>query len=121
MNAGGPMRRLSAIAVLLVGSMTAADAPKEPARRDLEGEPLPPGVLARMGSARLRHVVSTLFTSDGKALIGIGDRGSSIYVWDVGSGRLVKKIEYAPLPFRTMYILTEREGKVVLWGYDEPD
>jgi RNA polymerase sigma factor (sigma-70 family) len=62
------------------------------ARDDEPGEPLPAGVLARLGSTRLRHsdsVLDVAFLPDGKSLIA-ADR-SSIRVWDSGTGRELRR------------------------------
>jgi RNA polymerase sigma factor (sigma-70 family) len=56
-------------------------------RKDFYGDPLPPGVLARMGSSQFRHTrADIVFSKDGKRLISAG---SDLFVnhWDLNSGK----------------------------------
>jgi hypothetical protein len=70
-----------------------AEAPKteeaKQTKKDYYGDPLPPGVLARMGTVQLRHIDADVrFSVDGKKLISAGGDGVIGY-WDVASGKLV--------------------------------
>ncbi len=65
-------------------------------RVDLYGDPLPPGAIARMGTARFRHedsVNTIAFSPDGRLLIsGTGLRetlypSNAVYLWDLATGR----------------------------------
>jgi RNA polymerase sigma factor (sigma-70 family) len=66
---------------------------EKPARTDREGELLPAGALARMGSTRLRHgwgkVVA--FSADSQTVTSIGG-DEAIRIWDVASGRLLRQL-----------------------------
>ena len=56
-------------------------------RKDFYGDPLPPGVLARMGSSQFRHWRADIaFSKDGKSLISAG---ADLFVnhWDLNSGK----------------------------------
>ncbi len=56
---------------------------------DQQGDPLPPGAVARLGSSRLTHadtVEALAFTADGKGLLA-GARDGSLILWDVPSGK----------------------------------
>jgi RNA polymerase sigma factor (sigma-70 family) len=75
-----------------------AEAPKaeegKQAKKDLYGDPLPPGVLARMGTVRLRQPYADVrFAPDGKTLISAGGDGI-IGFWDVSSGKLADQKEF---------------------------
>lgn len=58
-------------------------------RVDNFGFPLPPGAIARMGLARLRHggyLYSLMFSPDGKSLASRGSDGR-VRIWDVNNGK----------------------------------
>jgi RNA polymerase sigma factor (sigma-70 family) len=70
-------------------------------RRDQFGDPLPDGVVARLGSMRLRHgatISDVCFTPDGQALISAGGDGL-IHVWDVTTGKERLRIHDPTGPF----------------------
>jgi RNA polymerase sigma factor (sigma-70 family) len=71
---------------------------KAPPRLDLYGDPLPEGVLARMGTKRLRHGYATqlVFAADGKTLLSAG-RDQTVRLWDLVDGKL-KRLRRMPLP-----------------------
>ncbi|HVR86889.1 MAG TPA: WD40 repeat domain-containing protein [Planctomycetota bacterium] len=68
-------------------------------RRDAAGDPLPPGAWERLGTARLRHgsggSVAAIFSPDSKVLATGADdeNSSSIRLWDVATGRELRRIE----------------------------
>src|SRR5262249_35462009 len=60
----------------------------DPPGQDRHGDPLPPGAIARLGSARLRLgglVQGLAFSHDGKLLAGLG--GGLLCVWSAGTGK----------------------------------
>jgi RNA polymerase sigma factor (sigma-70 family) len=68
------------------------------ARADLYGDPLPPGAIARLGTARFRQgapVACLAFAPDGKTLATGGNylEGSdrAVWLWDVPSGKEVRR------------------------------
>jgi WD40 repeat protein len=69
---------------------------REPARTDLYGDPLPDGVIARLGTLRFRtgtSVTGTVFSPDGQILAAVSDRyGHPIYLFDAATGRVVRRI-----------------------------
>jgi WD40 repeat protein len=74
-----------------------ADSPKteddKQAKKDYYGDPLPPGVLARLGTMQLRHFNADFaFSSDGKSLISAGI-DQRVQTWDVATGKLAKTIK----------------------------
>jgi RNA polymerase sigma factor (sigma-70 family) len=67
-----------------------ADAPE--GRRDLHGDPLPAGALARLGTVRLRHSARAecvAFSADGKRLLTAA--GGVAVLWDAATGREVRR------------------------------
>jgi WD40 repeat protein len=90
---------MHAVTALLLGCVTVLastthlhgeDKDKKPST-DYLGDPLPDGVLLRLGTERLRHhgpIGLLRFTSDGKSLLSTGFDGETI-VWDVQTGKRV--------------------------------
>lgn len=66
-------------------------------RTDDFGDPLPPGALARLGTARLRHseaIVSFALSADGTVLAsGAFDTERGVRVWDARTGKELYRIE----------------------------
>ena len=61
---------------------------------DRDGNPLPAGAIARLGSLRLRHAAHVnclTFTRDAKHIIA-GSRLGDVRIWDVDSGREVRSL-----------------------------
>ncbi len=68
-------------------------------RLDRFGDPLPPHVMARMGTVRLRHgdaVTSVAFTPDRKAVVSASGYGfganTSLRIWDVATGKELRRL-----------------------------
>jgi WD40 repeat protein len=82
---------------LCVGIAHSGPAPdptqKETARTDAAGDPLPPGVIARLGSTRLFHYMVDLlaFSPDNK-ILATADLRACI-LWDVKSGKELRRLE----------------------------
>ncbi|HYH65438.1 MAG TPA: WD40 repeat domain-containing protein, partial [Urbifossiella sp.] len=83
----------AAVAGMLLSAVVLRAQPAP--RTDAFGDPLPPGAVARLGTARLRHpdgVHDVAFSPDGTRLAVTSDDGS-VSVWDAHSGRLVARAE----------------------------
>jgi RNA polymerase sigma factor (sigma-70 family) len=76
-----------------VGEPRAAQVEPRKPRLDWQGDPLPDGVLARMGSGRLRHawLRAMSFSSDGKTLVSAGQDG--LRLWDTATGKLLRRFD----------------------------
>jgi WD40 repeat protein len=103
--------------------------PREVPRTDLHGDPLPPGVVARLGSSRLRHfggVFAFAFTPDGKAIVsGGGDK--TLRFWDAETGKEKRQLRcdsssVTHLAFtpdgKTLAVVTSNE-EILLWDVAE--
>src|SRR5262249_45101045 len=92
--------RLILCAALPLG-LTTASRPQPPAdatppvkskqvRLDGDGEPLPPGARARLGTRRLRgggRYPALAFLPDGKTLLSQGSYGHTVHRWDLSTGK----------------------------------
>ena len=84
----------------------------EPVRLDRYNDPLPPGVLARLGTERLRHgggITCLAYSTDGK-LLASGCLDRAIVLWDAQSGKKIRQFE----PVRTLDI--SPDGKLLVSG-----
>ena len=73
--------------LMVVSASTEAEEPV--VRHDSNGDPLPPGAIARLGSARFRHggpITGLHFSLDIQILFS-GSSDRTIRLWDVASGR----------------------------------
>jgi WD40 repeat protein len=104
-----------AAAVLLVSALLGAGAsmllraaappagpPPEarPERAEVGGEPLPRGVVARLGTRQLRHGDAVSFaahTPDGKRLLTAG-RDRTVRLWDLASGKEIRRFAWGAVP-----------------------
>src|SRR5262249_14493055 len=90
--------------MLLLGGMALllaqrpADSPRPPAaeaRGDSSADPLPPGVVRRLGTGRFRHSgwhKELAFTPDGKMLLTKSE-SSSLRFWETTTGRRLAELE----------------------------
>jgi WD40 repeat protein len=79
-----PIALVLLVSGFCVGRSTAAD----PLPHD--GEPLPPGALARLGGSRWRHgstIVRSALSPDGKRLATVSN--SSVVVWEIATGKVL--------------------------------
>lgn len=72
-----------------------ANGRQQQQERDAQGDPLPSGAAARLGSTRLRAgwVHSMAFSPDGKTLASTSLGGGEIEFWDAATGRLVRRLK----------------------------
>jgi WD40 repeat protein len=94
--------------------------PGEKARAgvDRQGDPLPPGAVARLGTVRFRPGDNRpwqglAFMPDGQSLVTAGD-GHSIAFWETGTGRRLREISTGTLWIRGFAL--SREGRHIAVG-----
>ncbi|HKS16541.1 MAG TPA: hypothetical protein VJU16_04460, partial [Planctomycetota bacterium] len=111
--------RASWLALLLVSPLLA----QEP--KDLFGDPLPNGAVARMGTVRFRHdslTMSMKFTKDGSRLITAG-YDHTVRTWDASTGQSLSVLKghkdavysVALTPAEDRILSWSRDGEVRLW------
>jgi WD40 repeat protein len=103
------------------GTGAAAQRP----RTDSQGDPLPPGAVARLGTVRWRHpggITAIAFAPDGQSL-ATGGSDQTVRLWEVASGREYGRLQgfraaIAGLVFtpdgKTL-IAAERSGSLLFW------
>jgi WD40 repeat protein len=83
---------------LLTLALAANVAQSQLPATDHYGDPLPPGVLARLGTTRFRHnapIVFAAFLPDGKSIVSISS-DSVTCVWKFPSGQEIRRFEAHP-------------------------
>src|SRR5262245_24577705 len=89
-----PTKILTALLVVCLGSTALGDAPKI----DADGETLPAGVLARLGSSRFTHSANVdhiAFAADGKSVVFVG-RDSVVGRWNIPDGKETGRVQLQP-------------------------
>lgn len=117
------MKRI--LLLLLVGLLL--PAPVFSQARDAQGDPLPPGAIARLGTTRLFH---PLFVS-GAAVAPDGNlaavvTGGEVYLWHLPTGKLVRRLQpdkehvraLAFAPDGKMLALAGNDGVLRLWNVE---
>ena len=77
--------------LLIVAEPTRAQDKEKEVLRDLYGDPLPPGAIARLGTTRLRHtrgwrLLDAAYSPDGKMLASFGG-DNRLRLWDTSNGK----------------------------------
>jgi WD40 repeat protein len=83
------------VCVVLLSVLTADAAPGQPAPADHQGDPLPPGAIARLGSLRFRHpgsIVFATFLPDNKSILSVSE-GGLVCVCAYPSGKEVRRVQ----------------------------
>src|SRR5262249_22982925 len=98
------------------GQAKKPDAGEASPRKDLHGDPLPPGAVVRLGTVRLRHgghVTTAVFAPDGKAVATISNDGIA-WVWDSSTGKEICRLR--PSAFRFNALAYTAAGRAVVLG-----
>jgi WD40 repeat protein len=114
-----PSRFTICVALISVAGAAGAD-PSPSGKVDQVGDPLPPGAIARIGSARFLprpHLTRVFFTADGKTVFGLGS-DSVVQFWDAETGKTIFELRDPDLiNFR---IDQSPDGKrLALFGHDK--
>jgi WD40 repeat protein len=105
------------IALLLFATIPTAAQDKETVvARDLYGDPLPPGAIARLGTTRLRHhrgkILDAAFAGDGKVLASLA-WDSRLRIWDAASGKEVQQTDLKSMSMLDACVAMSFDGKMV--------
>jgi WD40 repeat protein len=112
--------------ILLIGAAILT-APGTSVAQDRLGDPLPEGVLQRLGTTRMRFGISDLcYLPDGRGVFTIGGR---VEIWDLVEGRLQTKhqvcessiVSVVPRKDGKALLLTDRSGNVHEWDIEGKD
>jgi WD40 repeat protein len=101
--------------------LSAADSPpaKPAPRLDASGDPLPPGAIARLGTARFRHgeaVLSLAYSADGKVFVTSG-HGGGVSLWDAATGKELRRLELGKWGARAATLSPDGKRLAVATGF----
>jgi WD40 repeat protein len=111
---------LTTACVLIFLALLTPNGAADPPRSDAHGDPLPDGVLARLGTLRWRAdgmIVLTAFLPDGKSLLTVS-HDCLAQVWERDGGKELRRFDAAgaALGDPTVAFLGARRNKVALSG-----
>jgi WD40 repeat protein len=95
----------------LYGEPPKEGAPPAGIRTDQQGDPLPPGAVARMGAVRFRHtgeVSSLAFFPSGKVLASTS--GGAVHLWEVPTGELLATMGQNEGYHRSIHLAISPDG-----------
>ncbi len=95
------------------------------AEKDLYGDSLPEGAVARLGSVRFRagdgSVKALHFSADGQSLLTIGDE-FTLRLWETNTGRLLREVRPGPGPIYVHAVALSPDGRrIALFGSRRTD
>jgi WD40 repeat protein len=90
-----PRHRLLVLCPLLAFALAVEAGQDPPPARDLSGDPLPAGAVARLGSLRFRHdaaIIFAAFLPGGRSILSVSSDGVAC-VWEFPSGKPLRRFE----------------------------
>src|SRR5262245_35986487 len=105
---------LSLLPGVLPSSLFADDPAPVQNRKDAHGDPLPPGALVRLGSARLRHsdcVTCVAFANGGASVIA-GSSDGFVTIWDATSGKASRSFQAYPEEVRSLVVTPDNKSLI---------
>ena len=112
---GAAAAAVCAVGLLCEAAPGRAQAPGGPARVDTLGDPLPEGVVARLGTVRFRHgdrVNGLAFLTNGPTLVSSSDDGT-LRFWSLATGREQISLP-VPQPARLFDVTFSADGERLL-------
>src|SRR5947209_18410358 len=83
------------LGTVLLSGLPVDGGQTQPVARDVHGDPLPSGAVARLGTVRFRHetaVVFAAFLPGGKAVLSVSQDGV-LCAWELPSGTEIRRVE----------------------------
>ncbi len=108
-------RALILIACLILAGRAVAEPAKAP-HFDINGDPLPDGAVARLGTTRHQfpeNIRATALSPDGKTVAGVTDHrkgGADLYFLDTATGKIVRKLEAIDIDCEVMQYTPDGKG-----------
>jgi WD40 repeat protein len=104
--------RCGMIAIIILAGSAMPAWSQSPAK-DRHGDPLPPGAVARLGTAAFHHdagILGVALSSD-KKLLAVTCNNSLLAIWDVPGRKMLKQFKIADLFPRAYYLTFSADGR----------
>ncbi len=118
---GVSRRPLFLVYALAAATLLVNAAQSEPPAKDLQGDPLPSGAVARLGTLSWRHdavVAFAAFLPDGKSVVTVSNDGA-VRVWEFPSGKEIRRVAAADKTVRSLNVAAlSADGKIIATNFN---